>query len=196
MLSVINSVDYRDADASLTSRLDRIVASIPQMSAAAGGAAAAGSQLPSQRRTAVKPTTSLRHRRSWSVVLSAIMLGAGLFSFGLAPAAVASPQPGGHEDVVASSVQSTYNWGPVSRTCSPSNYNCRVSATGGAGWQYHKRDGVTAASWKNERTETRTSYHGTGAQTASVTAHNSLSGASATCVCTSAPCYSSTEERG
>jgi hypothetical protein len=82
-----------------------------------------------------------------------------------------------------------YSWGPVTRNCSSlSNYSCIVRATGGDGWQYHKRNGTTVRSWDNNGTVARSSSHGPGSQQASVVAHTSLSNASATCTCVASPC--------
>lgn len=145
----------------------------------------------------MKPTRSLRHRRSWVVALLAVLLGAGLSGFGSVPSAAATPTTQTSQVGIQNQagIQNQYYWGPVSRNCSPSNFSCMVRATGGAGWQYHLRDGVVKSSWKNTTATPRISSHGSGQQTASVTAHTSLSNASAKCECVTLPCPVSAEER-
>ena len=71
----------------------------------------------------MKPTRSLRHRRSWVVALLAVLLGAGLSGFGSAPSAAATPTTQTSQVGIQNQagIQNQYYWGPVSRNCSPSN---------------------------------------------------------------------------
>lgn len=87
-------------------------------------------------------------------------------------------------------VQQAIAWpssGTVSRNCA-TGWSCRVRATGGAGTQTHFKNGAVFNSWSNTSATTRTSFHGSGSQTARITANTSLANPSATCICVVEPC--------
>jgi len=134
----------------------------------------------------VKPSSRTLRWRTWVTLSALLSISVGMAAApGSAATATTTSSTVSSQTVVP--FQNVYSWGPVSVTCL-TNQSCRVRASGGKGYQFHLRGNTIKAQWFNTGVTTRTSYHGSGSQTARVQADTSLANASAVCVCVASPC--------